>query len=457
MELSEILPSYDFLVPPQNEGAVVILLYNKIERKEIDQYFSYHDFQQTIFEVSSLEPGHQPHTERILKNLLHYFIERPSEKRERYKLTEYAFNFVKLLKNKLDNPYRYFPLKDSFKRYTLFKSSEITSILHFESWFEQGFSLTTKQTIIDHLEALKDDVDVSIKKINQVLYTPDQEILRTVSEFQIAFKGFGEKAEEIRDAIRLGVSVEQEINKIVKGFYLKIEVAKHPESEEELANYVKLEKDYHRSSNIQIKVNEFFGVVDGKLGQLKDRILFSSTKLTELHDNFKYQSRFKINLKRFLGFTLEQCIYTKDGPTLPKEFPRKLLLAAFEKFNIVPFYDFQSTARNRLISAPRDEKYLKQEKLKIDKELERLERTLRWVNKLKQQLKDTHELDFTPHFYEILKTEGDIEISMHVGYEIFQFANGSKSKYLVRIDKEILEEFKNQPIATWKMKINRKG
>jgi len=452
-ELIDILNSYDYLVPPRDEGAVIILLNRKIENKEIDRNFTYQDFQQTIFELSQRE-GHQPQTERILRNLLHYFIERPPEKKDRYKLTEYSLSFLKLIQNKLTNPYRSFPLRESFKQYALFKAQDIKNIIHFQAWYEQGFNTTTRQTIIDHLEALRDEVEHSIRKLNAVLYSTDSETLTTVNEFGVAFKSFGEKAEEIRDALRLGINLEQEIGKVVNFFYQRIEQSKHPESREEMQTHEIAENDYFLSSGIQRKVIDFFQLVDEKLAQVKDRILFSSTKLTELQDNFKYQTTFKINIKRFLTYTLEQGTYSKEGPTLPPSFPKKVIPYGFSKFIVVPYYEFLSSVQNKVITPSRNDKYRKKEKEKIELELQRQENTVKWVKKYKQLLATNRKLDFTPHFYSIWEAEQDIEVPLHVAFELFQFAN--KSEYQIKIDKVILKEFSKQSVITWKMKISLK-
>jgi hypothetical protein len=307
------------------------------------------------------------------------------------------------------------------------------------------------------LEALKDEVEVSIKKLNEILYSADSEILTMVNHNGIAFKGFGEKAEEIRDALHLGINLEQEIGKVVNSFYKRIEESKHPESQEEIRIHEQAENDYFQSSGIQRRVVEFFQLVDEKLAQLKDRILFSSTKLTELQDNFMYQTSFKINIKRFLTYTLSRSNYSKDGPILPTWFPKKSIPHAFSKFTVVPYYEFLSPVQNRVITPPRNDNYRKKEKERIDQELQRQENTVKWVNQFKQVLAEKKELDFTPHFYNILKVEEDIEIPLQVGFELFQFAHKVSSDYTIHIDKVLLKEFSKQNIVTWKMKISPKA
>ena len=190
---------------------------------------------------------------------------------------------------------------------------------------------------------------------------------------------------------------------------------------------------------------------------LKNRILFSSTKLTELQDNFRYQTDFKINIKNFLSFLLAEMKHSKDGPILPKYFPKRSIPIGFSKFIVVKYYEFFSPTRNRIIAPLRNQKYREKEKAKIDLELMRQENTVKWVSKYKQKLITDRQLNFTPLFYEILNHEKDVEIPLQVGFELFQFANSLGNNYEIKVDRVLLKEYLNQNIVTWRMRILTKS
>lgn len=104
----QIAESYHQLIPSIEEGLLIISLYDKIKTGDIDVNFSNKDIQRTIEENTQYLPSYTntPNKERLLKNLLTYFIERPVEQKNLYTLTEYSRKFVLLLQHKLDSPYR---------------------------------------------------------------------------------------------------------------------------------------------------------------------------------------------------------------------------------------------------------------------------------------------------------------------------------------------------------------
>lgn len=450
--LQDIYNQYDLLLPPKDDGIIIFWLDHKIRKKEIDSNFTYQDIQQAIKETMIVEDERIPRTERVLKNLLHYFIERPADKKNRYKLSDYALKFILLINHKLNNPFRKFPLRESFKKYTEFKAEDIYTIELFESWYEQGFNYTTRQNILDHLEALKDDVNNSIHSLSKILHIDDHSISEIVKQFSEIFKNLGAKAEEIKDTLRLGNNLEQEIQKVVSAFYKKIVETKHPENEAEMAEYSIIEGSYNRAVNIQNEVKSFFLVIDGKLGQLREKIVFASGKLNELQDNFRYQTKFKVNLKRMLELILQESKYGKEGPGLPINFPRKAIPFEDTKYLIVPYYDFNHSIVQNVQPMELDIEYEREQKQLIEQELLRQENTAKWIEKFKHMLLEQGELDFTKYFYEILEIENDIEIALQVGFELFQYAS-TLTDFTININRQLVDTHKQNNILTWKMNI----
>jgi len=275
---------YEQLVPSREEGLLVFRLHEKIKNGEIDANFSTHDIQRAVDETARLNIGSAPNRERLLKNLLTFFIERPADQRNRYCLTEYARKFVLLIDHKINNPFRKFPLRESFKRYTDFSAQEIRQINQFESWYNQGFQATTRENIFDHLEELKADVKASVLELNKLLYSGEQPVLTMAGEFSRIFTDLGDKADEIRDTLRLGNSLLLEIEQVVLRFFQHTQ-DKRPETPEEIATFNELIYAYTSSQDIQQEVKLFFDTVDVKLGQLREQIQFASNKLNELRDD----------------------------------------------------------------------------------------------------------------------------------------------------------------------------
>jgi len=72
--LNNINNFYENLVPSKYDGLLIYLLVKKFKHKEIPKYFSYSDIQNAIRDVATIYPGSSlPHTEGLLKRLLHFF------------------------------------------------------------------------------------------------------------------------------------------------------------------------------------------------------------------------------------------------------------------------------------------------------------------------------------------------------------------------------------------------
>ena len=117
LDFNELFSDYDFLIPNRIEGYIIIRLWQKIKSSEIQEEFSYNDIKNIVNEVTALTNGATPQIEKILKDLLHYFIKKPPETVSKYYLSDYAERFIQLLETKIDSPYRNFPLKKNFEKY----------------------------------------------------------------------------------------------------------------------------------------------------------------------------------------------------------------------------------------------------------------------------------------------------------------------------------------------------
>ena len=79
-----MISDYDFLIPNRIEGYIIIRLWQKIKSGEIQEEFSYNDIKNIVNEVTALTNGATPQIEKILKDLLHYFIKKPPETVSKY-------------------------------------------------------------------------------------------------------------------------------------------------------------------------------------------------------------------------------------------------------------------------------------------------------------------------------------------------------------------------------------
>lgn len=452
---ADVAELYPLLVPSREEGLLIIRLHEKIKNDEIDNHFSLHDIQRAVEETNSYTIGGQPNRERLLKNLLNYFIERPPEQRNRYMLTEYARKFILLIDHKLNSPFRKFPLRDSFQRYTNFSAQDIRHINQFESWFSQGFQATTRENIFEHLEELKSDVQASVHRLNKLLYSGSATVQQMVAEFSVIFTDLGNNADEIREALRLGNNLELQVEMVVTLFYQQTQELGRPSTEDETAALKEATYAYERAEEIQQEIRSFFGIVDGKLSQLRERISYAITKLNELQDIFRYQSQYKLNLKKLLEHMLTIAKPKKNNITLPDTFPLKGIVEERFRLTVMPDLEHEFAQRNSVVTVPYDEHYFRQEMASIETELSRQQRSAVLVDQYREGIEKEGRLDFTAEFYHILEREQDEELAVQVGYELLTYIH-EHPKFQVDILPEIAEVYRSKPILTWMTNLKRR-
>lgn len=452
----EVQKSYSALIPTVFNALIIFTLDSKIKQGELKDRFTQKDIAVVIQEVAKVYfPNDSlPNTEPTVKKLIPYFLERPPDHRyETYSLTDYALNFIQLIQNKLTNPFRNFPLKESFTTYFSLQASSINEINQFKSWFTQGFDATSRRLIGEHLEALQDEVDNHINTLNSILQT-DCNALEMVHKFADTFGVLGQKATDLSNALQLKGKTLREINKVIEFFYIAIAEARHPQNDEETKRQEEREDDWLEAKILQQQVINFFNRVDMRLESIRTRIIFASSKLNELQENFQLQSKFKLNLKRLLKITLEYSSYHKDNFQLADSFPLKTIVEEKTVFTFIPFYKFELSIPNYSIKQNLNEDYQAEKTAIILNAIEQQEKITKWVNILKEKLTNEQALNFSESFYEIANVEnGNLEIPLQVGFELLQFASKKNSGYQVQISKELEGNLTQNNIHLWKMKI----
>lgn len=237
--------------------------------------------------------------------------------------------------------------------------------------------------------------------------------------------------------------------------YIKIEETKHYQTIEEEKSYQELEHKWKTANQIKGEVAVFFDNIDKKLSRINDQIVFASSKLKELEENFQYQSLFKINLKKLLQIVLQTSSYDrKDGIVLHQRFPIKSLPFQKMQFFFVPRYEFNVEPERIGIVPESNTDYEQAERSKIEKELQIQEKIALWIDTCNSRIEKEKQLDYSSVFYEILDNEQNIEIPLQVGFSLFQQYANNKD-FDVTIDKIIANPNRND-ILTWNMKIQRK-
>lgn len=447
---NELYEKYDLLIPSKFEGGYLVLaLFEKTETGELEEQFTIIDIRETLNEISNrYQQQSVPQTERLLKTLLHYFLRNHTDEPGRYYLTDYAKSVVALMKNKIENPYKNFPLKASFEKFFVIRFNQIKSITDLEERFGRIFIEGPKKIINDHLEALDDELREAYSNLGKILQADESSASAMVRSFTIVFKKFGERAEDITNAIGTKDKFLRDLQQTVDMFFGLWDNFKQPSTEEEYGVLEKLETEWRRSVEIHNDITGYFNAVDSKISNIRRQINNASDKLSELHEHFTVRATLRLHTKRLLGIVLDSAAYDDDGAIFRNNFPLKSIVTETIRLFYPGEYDFGNTAINRVVQVTVDNEYGQQERLEIEGKIKRQQSINEWVEAGLTLLNNNGVLNMKDLMEAIMEAGMDLSIAYEVAVSITTYASENKNVD-INIERQVIM-LKNTKLLLWK-------
>lgn len=453
-ENEELFDKYDQLIPAKfNGGLLVIKLYQKIRSKALGRHFTSGDIKYILENIAAREDGVVPQSEKVIKNLLHYFLRNVPGEPGKYYLTDHAESMVELMVRKLNNPYKDFQLKANFEKYFSIRINEIKTIDDMERRFGREFVSGHKRILNDHLETLEDKLEKSYESLNTILQSSEDSATEMVKKFVLVFRDFGERAEDIANAIASKDRFMRSLRSHVDLFYQEVDDVKHPETEEEIAHVEQLKANWGKATAIYQDIEEFFETVDYKIGNIRRQIHRASEKLSELHENFSTRSHFRIQVKRLYQIILDNTGYHEEEQLFKAEVLVKGMVHEKLRFQYPEYYDYGLTRSNDIVEPEVDEDYQRAEVQAIETEIKRQEVINFWVGECKKLLGDDQELVLGDLLDMILSKENDLTVAYHVAIELTQFVSEDDEHLLEIITSPY--QLKNTDVTLWKVKMKK--
>lgn len=450
MTNKELYTKYDLLLPSKFDGGyLIIALYEKIKNREIEEYFTQKEINEILsdikaeFNLDSIRPWNN-----IKDNLFHYFLRSHPDEPWKYYLTDYAKNVVDLMVSKLENPYKNHPLKKSVQDSFTIRHGEINTIEEIERKFGRIFIQGSKKIITDHLEALEDELREAYKELNDILRKEDEHSATSlVREFTVVFRKFGERAEDITEAI---ISKDQFLGNlinVVDHFYRKME----DDGKFDTVNVQKSKSDWEKAQEIYTDIREFFTSVDSKVYIIRRQINHASEKLTELQEQFSSRAFFRLQIKKLHRTMLESSRYTPDGVRFGSNFPLKQLIYEPVRMLYPRYYEFEPPKPNIIVNVEVDETYERSEKQKIVKEINRQQIINQWVDKAKDILESKGQLSIDELMNSIMDEEKDLSIAYQVASRMTAYTSENNDVF-IDVEQKIIS-LSQHNLSLWKTKI----
>lgn len=450
MHHTDIYNKYDLLLPSKFDGGYLVLaLYEKIKNREIEEYFTQKEVNEILKDISkdfNLSSVRQ--WSNIKDNLFHYFLRSHPDEPWKYYLTDYAKNVVDLMVSKLENPYKNHPLKKSVQDSFTIQHNEIKTIQELERKFGRIFIQGSKKIITDHLESLEDELRESYKELNKILRNENEKSAASlVAAFTIVFRKFGERAEDITEAIISKDKFLSDLQNVVEHFYRKME----DDGRFDVDNVHESKSDWEKAHSIYWDIREFFNSVDHKVSIIRRQIYHASEKLTELQEHFSVRAHFRLQLKKLYRVALESSEYTDDGICFKNNFPLKQHVHESVRILYPKYYEFEPAKPNIIINVEVDEKYERNQKLKIIKEVNRQQIINQWLDEAHKIILEKGHVFIDELINVIMHEEKDLSIAYQVTSNMI--ASASENNNLSIDIKQKIIFLSHQNLYLWKTKI----
>lgn len=452
MKEQQLYIKYDLLLPPKYDGGyLIIAIDEKIKAGNLEDHFTLKEIEETLAEISlCFEQPSVRQWHHIKDNLLHYFIRNHIDEPGKYFLTEYAKGVLDMMRNKLENPYKNQPLKKSFEEFFILYFNEIKEIEDLERKFGRMAMSFPKKIITDHLEGLEDELREAYITLNELLDSNVQEAVVLVKAFALTFRKFGERAEDITEAVRSKDKFLKDLQMVVDQFYSKIDQTRLSADE---ATKNKMVEDWKQSREIYKDMEAFFATVDDKINASRRQIYNASEKLSELQEYFSTRAHYRLQIQKLLGYMLQTATYSENGIVLEDNFPLKSLVYEQEKMLYLKHHEFTKQKTNTLILIPPDEAYEREERSKIEKEINQQQTINEWVNKTKKLLAEQKHVTLDELMNTILTEEQDLSIAYGVVSEVVALVSENPD-INIEIEQQLIATQQNE-LALWKTKLTR--
>lgn len=450
MSKKELYSKYDLLLPSKFDGGyLVVALYERIKNREIEEYFTQKEINEILTDIKNdfnLDSVRQ--WSNIKDNLFHYFLRSHPDEPWKYYLTDYAKNVVDLMISKLENPYKNHPLKKSVQDSFTIRHGEIKTIEELERKFGRIFTQGSKKIITDHLEALEDELRGAYKELNDILRKEDEQSATSlVRQFTVVFRKFGERAEDITEAIISKDKFLGDLQSVVDHFYRKME----DDGKFDTNNVQKSKNDWGKAQEIYTDIREFFNSVDRKVHIIRRQINHASEKLTELQEQFSARAFFRLQLKKLHRTILESSQYTAEGIRFSNNFPLKQVVYEPVRMLYPKYYEFEPPKPNIIVNIKVDETYERNEKQKIAKEINRQQIINQWFDKAKNILESKGQLSLDELMNSIVEEEKDLSIAYQVASRMTAYTS-EKDNVFIDVEQKIVS-LSQQNLSLWKTKI----
>ncbi|HTL80072.1 MAG TPA: hypothetical protein VL651_00130 [Bacteroidia bacterium] len=434
---------YNLLVPRQEDGLIVLAIYQKVRAGVIERTFPERIITETIKQVldelgqGSARGEETQKYDETLHRLLRHFLDKNIEEKT-YQLSSYGENFCDLLEREVHTAINPSQIQKTFTDLVLLLNLKLENIEDFRHWYHTQF-FKHKNDISAQLRALQAQIEDTVDQLNDLVKNE----VENFREMLIACEALLDRIKEQADKLSSAFSSKDDIKQMLDDAGLSDEF-EFRTMKREVRNYFKdmearLINVSHTIDRIKPKVNKLYNDFekrdfDRKIETFLLYLFKNST--SKFYRTKKLKDRRVHEVEVFLPKGIHEVeLYMDRSRLMEPEYMQLLEPPPIQLHNHEwDVDDLHRQAENRR------------------RQIERDKRVEDWFNKISADLEKKKKVNFGDYYYQILFKDNDYEEAIKEATMVLK-----EFSKMQNVEVTVREEFQLDPkqpnIGIWKMQL----
>ncbi|MCA6363973.1 MAG: hypothetical protein IM638_13115 [Bacteroidetes bacterium] len=434
---------YNLLVPRQEDGLVVLALFQKVRAGTIDRTFPERIIVDTIKQVytelgmTSARGEETQKYDEALHRLLRHFLDKNLEEKS-YQLSTYAENFCDMLEREVHTAINPSQIQKTFSDLVLLLERKLESIDDFRHWYHTQF-FKHKNDISAQLRALQSQIEDTVEQLNDLVKNE----FDNFREMLIGCEALLDRIKEQADKLSSAFSSKDDIKQILDDASLSDEA------------------DFRETKR---EVRSFFKDIEQRLINVSHTIDRIKPKINKLYNDFE-KREFDRKIEAFLIYLLKNSS-SKHGRTkklkdrtvhevevfLPKNITTKDLYSDRSRLTSIDYYQLLDPPPVLVQDLSWDEEDLKRQAMLRQQQIDREIRIEKWIGDITAELEKKKKVNFADYYYKILFKDNDLEAAIKTATLVLkEFTKMENVEVTVR--EEFVLDAKQPNIGIWKLQL----
>ncbi|GAB4130967.1 MAG: hypothetical protein Fur0041_00770 [Bacteroidia bacterium] len=434
---------YHLMVPRQEDGLVVLALYQKVRAGTIERSFPERVIIDTIKQVLTelgMQSARGEETQKYdetLHRLLRHFLDKNIEEKS-YQLSAYAENFCDLLEREIHTAINPSQIQKTFNDLVLLLGHKLESMEDFRHWYHTQF-FKHKNDISSQLRALQSQIEDTVDQLNDLVKN-EYENFR---EMLIGCEALLDRIKEQADKLSSAFSSKDDIKQLLDDSGLG---------------------DEFEFREMKREVRKYFKDIEYRLINVSHTIDRIKPKVNKLYTDFEKRD-FDRKIEAFLLYLFKNSTSKfvrtkklKDRTVhemevfLPKNIPVKEIYSDRSRLTGIDYLQLLDPPPVQLTDHSWDEEDLRRQADLRRAQIEREKRIEHWFNVISEEVDKKKKVNFGDYYFKILQKENDYEAAIKEATLVLKEFS-KKEGYEVTVREEFVLDPKQPNIGIWKMQI----